>query len=29
MAPAVSKRLTGKYRDAAARFHAVKPLDAL
>lgn len=29
MAPAVSKRLAGKYRDAAARFHAVKPLDAL
>jgi hypothetical protein len=29
MAPAVSKRLAGKYRDAAAHFHAVKPLDAL
>jgi hypothetical protein len=29
MAPAVSKRLAGKHRDAAARFHAVKPLDAL
>ena len=29
MAPAVSKRLAGKYRDAAAHFHAVKPLAAL
>jgi hypothetical protein len=29
MAPAVSKRLAGKYSDAAARFHAVKSLDAL
>lgn len=29
MAPAVSKRLAEKYRDAAARFHAVKPLDTL
>ena len=29
MAPAVSKRLAGKYRDAVARFHVVKSLDAL
>ena len=29
MAPAVSKRLAGKYRDAIARFHVVKSLDAL
>ena len=29
MAPAVSKRLAGKYSGAPARFHAVKPLDAL